>query len=420
MIVLLLFYAGFVEFTKKYLLMRQLNKMIQQIDSSPFGPISRISSICEPRINPKHVCKANVNSLYIADTASVCLRLVRCLLLFIAVLGLQRPLQAQAPTSSADLNSRIQSLEQNLQFVEQGLSKTIDDLLWYEKLGDIALLDKVRYTSKPPHNVKNPTGQGALNPVVIPAYTFIPKKFSSSQKLPLIVLIHGGVHGNFNTSNAHIVREMIEQGYIVIAPEYRGSAGYGSSFYQQIDYGDYENDDVLAGKRWAVENMPQVDASRVGIVGWSHGGMITLMNIFDHAEDYKVAYAGVPVSDLIARMGYKGQSYRNDFSVNTHLGKDAAENVAEYRRRSPVWNVQKLRTPLLIHTNTNDEDVNVLEVESLINALKANDKKFEYKIYQDAPGGHIFNRIDTKLAQDSRGEMYQFLARYLTPPNTAK
>ena len=143
--------------------------------------------------------------------------------------------------------------------------------------------------------------------------------------------------------------------------------------------------------------------------------MITLMNIFAHPAAYAVAYAGVPVSDLVARMGYKGDDYRRIFSAPYHIGKDAEQNVAEYRRRSPVWNAQKLQTPLLIHTNTNDEDVNVLEVEALIRALKAEGKKFEYKIYENAPGGHFFNRLDTKLARDSRAEVYKFLAQYLKP-----
>ena len=76
--------------------------------------------------------------------------------------------------------------------------------------------------------------------------------------------------------------------------------------------------------------------------------------------------------------------------------------------------------PLLVHTNTNDEDVNVLEVEHLIEALKAAGKKFEYKIYQNAPGGHQFNRTDTKLARDSRREVYLFLAQVLHPVSPAK
>jgi dipeptidyl aminopeptidase/acylaminoacyl peptidase len=169
-----------------------------------------------------------------------------------------------------------------------------------------------------------------------------------------------------------------------------------------------------------LENHANIDAERVGIIGWSHGGLITLMNIFDHPKDYKVAYAGVPVSDLVARMGYKSQSYRDLFSAPYHIGKTADENVAEYRKRSPAWNAEKLQTPLLIHTNTNDEDVNALEVEHLIAALKAAGKQFEYKIYQNAPGGHVFNRLDTKLAKDSRSEVYRFLAKYLNPANPVK
>ncbi len=129
-----------------------------------------------------------------------------------------------------------------------------------------------------------------------------------------------------------------------------------------------------------------------------------------------MGYAGVPVSDLVARMGYKTQSYRDLYSADYHIGKTAYEDVNEYRRRSPAWNADKLKTPLLIHTNTNDADVNVLEVEHLIQALKAANKKFEYKIYQDVPGGHSFNRMDTKIAKESRVEVYEFLARYLNPP----
>ena len=56
-----------------------------------------------------------------------------------------------------------------------------------------------------------------------------------------------------------------------------------------------------------------------------------------------------------------------------------------------------------------------MEVEHLISALKSAGKQFEYKIYKDAPGGHVFNRLDTKLAKESRKEIYTFLARYLKP-----
>ena len=313
---------------------------------------------------------------------------------------------------------RLANLEETLGFVEKDLTKKVDDLLLFRRLEDIAVVDKVRYTGPPPRVIKNPTGQGAGNPVIINAYTFLPRK--SQGKLPLIVLVHGGVHGDFNSNNVHILRELLEQGYAVLAPEYRGSSGYGKDFWQLIDYGGLETEDVFAGRQWMLENHNNIDANRVGIIGWSHGGMITLMNLFAHPKEYQVGYAGVPVSDLVARMGYKDQAYRDQFSASYHIGKTAEEDVNEYRRRSPAWNADKLQTPLLIHTTTNDEDVNVLEVEHLIKALKAADKKFEHKVYQNAPGGHAFNRIDTKLARESRAEVYRFLAKYLNPPHAIK
>jgi dipeptidyl aminopeptidase/acylaminoacyl peptidase len=299
------------------------------------------------------------------------------------------------------------------------LLKAVDDYIWYAKLSDVAVVDKISYTSLPPRRETNPTAQGAGNPLIIRAYTFIPKRLDRSRPQPLIVFVHGGVHANFNTESAHIVRELIDRGYSVIAPDYRGSTGYGTAFYQQIDYGGRENDDVYLARNWMLETYPFLDPKRVGIIGWSHGGMITLMNIFTHPEAYAVAYAGVPVSDLIQRLGYKSDSYRALFTAKYHIGKSPEEDVQEYRRRSPVTHAAKLRTPLLIHTNTNDEDVNVMEVERLIAALKSEGKQFEYKIYQDAPGGHLFNRLDTKLARESRAEIYAFLSRFLKPAGEA-
>jgi dipeptidyl aminopeptidase/acylaminoacyl peptidase len=227
------------------------------------------------------------------------------------------------------------------------------------------------------------------------------------------VLVHGGIHGNFDATHVHITRELVQQGYAVVAPEYRGSSGYGRELWELIDYGGLEVDDVHEAMKWMLERHDWLDPKRVGIVGWSHGGLITLMNLFKFPKDYVVGYAGVPVCDLVARMGYKGQGYRDLFSAPYHIGKTAEDDVKEYRRRSPAWNAEKLQTPLLIHTTTNDEDVNVLEVEHLIKSLKAAEKKFEHRVYKDAPGGHEFNRIDTKFARDSRAEVWKFLAKYL-------
>jgi dipeptidyl aminopeptidase/acylaminoacyl peptidase len=312
---------------------------------------------------------------------------------------------ADAPATARALTAHDRGTDRAFEETD----KAVDDLLWFMRVGDVAAVDKVNLTSLP-ERTTNPTGQGAGNPMIIPAYVFTPKHLAG--KAPLIVFVHGGVHGSFDTYYTHIVRELIDQGYVIVAPEYRGSTGYGGDFYDQIDYGGREIDDVKAARDWAVENLTSIDPKRIGIIGWSHGGFQTLMNIFRWPDAYTVAYAGVPVSDLVQRMGYKSQGYRNTFKEFMG-GKEAVDDPTEYRRRSPYFHAAELKTPLLIHTNTNDEDVNVMEVEHLIDALKAAGKKFEYKIYQAAPGGHAFNRIDTKLARESRQEIYAFLARYL-------
>jgi dipeptidyl aminopeptidase/acylaminoacyl peptidase len=324
----------------------------------------------------------------------------------------------QGKAAPDSIQQRLQKLEDDVVHGQFRLLRRLDEQTLIRRLEELAEVDVVRYTGPPARVLPNPTAQGAGNPVVLQAYTFLPRKYQS--RLPLIVLVHGGIHGHFNSSFVHTLRELLQQGYAVVAPDYRGSTGYGKEFWELIDYGGREIEDVFAAKQWMLENHDNVDPDRVGIIGWSHGGLITLMNLFAHPKDFRVAYAGVPVSDLVARMGYKNQAYRDLFSAPYHIGKTAEEDVNEYRRRSPAWNVDKLETPLLIHTTTNDEDVNALEVEHLIKALKAAGKKFEHKIYQNAPGGHEFNRIDTKLAKESRAEVYRFLARYLNPPEPVK
>ncbi|HUP49420.1 MAG TPA: alpha/beta fold hydrolase [Thermoanaerobaculia bacterium] len=291
----------------------------------------------------------------------------------------------------------------------EDVQRHIDDALWYFKLGDVADIQMYRIASSKPRREENPTGANAGNMLVLPVYVFAPKNLRG--KAPLLIFAHGGVHGRLTSTYAHIFREAMERGYVIVSPEYRGSIGHGRDLRSQIDYGGTEVDDVHDAKNWAVEALPFVDPNRVGIFGWSHGGFHALMNIFTWPKDYKVAYAGVPVSDLVQRMGYMSDDYRETF--RGFIGKTAREDLDAYRRRSPVYHAHKLQTPLLIHTTTNDEDVRVIEVEHLINALKAAGKKFEYKIYENAPGAHQFNRIDTKLARDSRREMWDFLGRHL-------
>lgn len=307
--------------------------------------------------------------------------------------------------------------EQNerLKYRIDQLEKQIDDVYLTLRLGSEIFFDKLLHTGPPRWKVKNITEQGANNPLKIWSYIFFRKDINYNKKYPLIILVHGGVHGNLSSYYVHIIKELLYQGYVVVAPEYRGSKGYGEDFHKSIDYGGREIEDVVESAKLAIENYSFIDSERIGIVGWSHGGMISIMASFKYPEMFKCVFAGVPVSDLITRIGYRGESYQKYFSADYHIGKTVEEDVEEYKRRSPVYNVHLAKVPILIHTNTNDEDVNYVEVYHLINAMKAAGKKFEYKVFENLPGGHSFDRMDTKKAKEIRCDIYIFLAKHLKP-----
>ncbi|MGI6047559.1 MAG: alpha/beta hydrolase family protein [Petrimonas sp.] len=329
---------------------------------------------------------------------------------------------ASAQTDST-LLKEIKSLKETVNDYKHHfdvLEKQIDDLMWFRRLEDIAYVDKVRLTSTPRWKPKNPDDRFAGNKLQFYTYVFVPKEIDIYEKYPLIVLPHSGIHANFSTYYAHIVRELIAQGYVVVSAEYRGSTGYGKATYENIDYGGRENDDVLESRNYMIENYGFVDASRVGVIGWSHGGMISLMQILQHGDKYQCAFAGVPVSDLKNRLASHDESYTAYFTVPYHVGESIEENPEEYARRSPTHYAQNLNKPLLIYTNTNDNDVYVEEVQLMIDTLKKHGKKFEYKVFKDASGGHGFDRIDSKEATNIRFNVHKFLERYLNPPKPFK
>src|SRR6266850_2952858 len=315
-----------------------------------------------------------------------------------------------------DVAARLHSLEESFGQLDAKLSRQMNELLWRQKLRDIAIVDKVNFTGPPPRGTNGITPPPGSNDVVISALTFVPRGKWRTHKLPLIVLAHPEIHGNVASDDfAIVVRELVQHHYAVIAPDYRGSSGYGIEFWRTIDYGGLEIEDVHAARKFMLETHREIDPKRVGIVGWSHGGLIALLTVFAHLEDYQVCYAGVPVSDLEERIKIKGKGYEELFSAPYHIGKTLAEAPEEYRRRSATKNIDKLRTPLLIHANTNDEDVNIHEIQKLIETLQIARKDFKYHIYTNAPGGHLFNRLDTNLARESREEIWKFLNRYLKP-----
>lgn len=260
----------------------------------------------------------------------------------------------------------------------------------------------------------------------VPAYVFQPLEKRGPAGHPALIWIHGGVHGDLSTNYWPFIRQACDRGYVVICPEYRGSTGYGKSHYDAIDYGGKEVDDCSTCVDWLRANTPHVDTNRIGLVGFSHGGFITLHGAFREPKRFRAAVAIVPVTNLIFRLAQKGPMYQRSYVKQPGIGGLPHEKREIYMRRSPIYHVDKLRTPLLVHVTRNDEDVTFAETEMLIHALKVKKPSLaETRIYDAPKGGHMFNRLvdpkDPKLPErtpelrDSWNRIWTFLEWNLRP-----
>jgi dipeptidyl aminopeptidase/acylaminoacyl peptidase len=260
----------------------------------------------------------------------------------------------------------------------------------------------------------------------IPAYLFQPLAPRGPKGHPALLWVHGGVHSSFSSSAVPFVRQAVERGYVVIAPDYRGSTGYGAAFYEAIDYGGYEIDDVMSAVEYLRANVPAVDMDRIGVIGWSHGGFIALHCLIrDQGVLLKCGYAGVPVTNLVFRLSYNGPQYVAAFATEKRIGGQVHEKQSVYIERSPVYHVDKIKVPVMVHVATNDQDVNFVEDQFMIYALHYHIPKLaETKIYVDPPGGHSFNRLvnkektaprNTPPQRDSWNRIWTFLETNLKP-----
>ena len=292
-------------------------------------------------------------------------------------------------------------------FERQILEKQLTDIELYEQLGGEAIMRKVRYA--------------AADGLEIPAYVFAPR--DTTRRYPALIMVHGGIHGDFDAIHAPQVRDLVRQGYVIIAPEYRGSTGYGQAHYDAIDYGGEEVEDCIAAIDYLRARVPFADADRVGILGWSHGGFIALHAIFRKPDLFRAAVAHVPVTDLPTRIRTHSEGYHRLFYEQKGFGARLEENPTPYIERSPIAHARKLRTPLLVHAADNDDDVLIIENRNLRDSMvvAGNDLNglYTYKEYHNPPGGHAFSVLPTPQGRESWAETVRFLNRYLSPEASA-
>jgi dipeptidyl aminopeptidase/acylaminoacyl peptidase len=287
------------------------------------------------------------------------------------------------------------------------------DQTWRTASAGFMQFEKITYRSK-------------VGDLDIPAFVFQPLTLRGAKGHPAIVWVHENIRGHLYEHYIPYIREATAKGYVVIAPEYRGSIGYGKAFYDAIDYGGNEVDDVVTAVDVLKTKYPQVDPSRIGIIGWSHGGMITLLSIFRNQTTFKAAVAMVPVTNLFQRLAWKGvERQKQAIDPQNRYGGLPAERHDVYKDRSPLYGVDKLQIPLFVAVTRNDEDVNIEEDMQIVDALRSRKADLaQTMVYDNPPGGHTFDRrVDPKTWQpentreqrDSWNRVWTFLDWNLDP-----
>ncbi|HLU39262.1 MAG TPA: prolyl oligopeptidase family serine peptidase [Planctomycetota bacterium] len=305
-------------------------------------------------------------------------------------------LKAFLDADSKELATKLEVLQHAIYAVDQQLVQ----VSFRQQHGDRIAMHRVLYPNR--------------DNDLTPGFVFTPKDPESREsKRPGLIMVHGGFHLSMDADFFPHIARAVEEGFVVMFPEYRGSRGYGAEHYNAQDYGGKDVDDVLAAADHLAAR-PEVDGSSLGILGISRGGMLTLLAIAREPKKFKAAVDIVGLTDFLAYMAYKPESRRRAIADLPRFGGLPHENFKPYLDVSPLTHVDKMETPLLILATTDDRIVPVeLHTLRLIDALKARGKTFEAKIYERAPGGHGFFDGASPEARDAQDRVFRFLKRHL-------
>ena len=231
----------------------------------------------------------------------------------------------------------------------------------------------------------------------VPALLFMPyaEALHGEKVPPAIVNIHGGPTNQHYREWNVATQLFVNAGYVVLAPNVRGSTGYGRKWREsnRRDWGWKDLEDIARGAAW-LGDRKIADPKRVGAYGASYGGYLTLMALALRPEQFA---AGVSVVGVVSWETMDGTT-RGDIRdlLLRELG-DPEKDAGLYRERSPLTHASKIRAPLLVLQGENDPQVPKAEAEQLVKALRGGRAPHEYHVYPDE--GHGFrvteNRIDS-------------------------
>lgn len=243
----------------------------------------------------------------------------------------------------------------------------------------------------------------------ISAFVYVPYNMVRNGQNAAIVYVHGGPTSQTMNSFNRFVQHMVNQGYMIIAPNYRGSTGYGKEFQQAnlFDMGGGDLQDVLAAADF-VKQSGFLDPKKIALVGGSYGGYMTMMGVTKAPDLWAAGVPIVPFVNWFTEIENEDPVLQQ--SDLATMG-DPQKNKDLFHDRSPIFFVDQIKAPLLLLAGGHDPRCPAEESQQVVDAIKKRGGTVELKVYENE--GHGFSKVENQI--DAYQRVSGFLRAHVPP-----
>ncbi len=245
----------------------------------------------------------------------------------------------------------------------------------------------------------------------IPAVYYKPLQASPKNKVPALVWVHGGPGGQSRTGYFALIQYLANNGYAILAVNNRGSSGYGKTFYKMDDrdHGGGDLKDCIWGKKW-LQNHDYIDIDKIGIIGGSYGGFMTMAAMTFYPNEFKVGVNIFGVTNWLRTLKSippYWESYKK--ALYDEMGDPFSADSVRLYNISPLFHAHQVKNAVMVLQGANDPRVLQIESDEIVEAIRKNNIPLEYIVFPDE--GHGFIKKENEIK--GYGQILTFLDTFL-------
>ena len=245
----------------------------------------------------------------------------------------------------------------------------------------------------------------------IPAILYKPHSAKKRNKVPALVWVHGGPGGQSRVGYRALIQYLVNHGYAILAVNNRGSSGYGKTFYSLDDQNHGEGDlqDCVWGKKW-LQEQAYIDPDKIGIIGGSYGGFMTMAAMTFEPEEFKVGVNIYGVTNWIRTLKSIPAFWETSRKrLYKEMGDPYTNDSLRLYDISPLFHAKNIKNPFMVLQGANDPRVLQIESDEMVQEARNAGAYVEYVLFEDA--GHGFIKKDQQI--EGNQKILTFLDNYL-------